>query len=648
MSTSDRYTLTIDLPTLQHLVNLYSNVPAVLSEVVANAWDADATRVDIVLDSRRRRIEIRDDGHGMNDSDANAFFLKVGYRRRDAGRDRSPRFKRSVMGRKGIGKLALFAIADIIEVRSVTTLGRKRQKSGFVLNRADIERAIHNRTDYHPTPLATSVITHRSGTLLVLRKLRKNVKLAEQALRKRVARRFSVLATKHTFSVRVNGTPISVKDRGYLKKLQYLWTLGSADKDMLKACKSIEQQEELSDIVDAELGYRARGWVGTFDERKNIEPGNNSIVVLARGKLVHEDLLGDLPEGGIYTKYIIGEIEADFIDLDNREDIMTSDRQRIREDDPRFSKLRDFVHKKVLKQIESKWRDWRRDDAEKRALAIPAVKDWVSTLTHDRRTHARKLFQRIESLRIEDEQDRRELYRYGILAFEKLVLKDRLSLLEKFESEQDFALLRSIFVDIDELEAFEYYHIVKGRMEVLTKFARIVPSAKERVIQEHIFEHLWLLDPSWERASTDARMEQKVTTAFEKADKKLTQDERDARLDIRYRTAAGKHIIIELKKYRVTVKATALVEQSRKYRSALSKCLANSYPNETHHIEIICILGQPPTPGREGSENEKMLGAVDARFITYDTLIKQTKSSYADYLDKAREIQRIVQIVDSL
>ena len=98
----------------------------------------------------------------------------------------------------------------------------------------------------------------------------------------------------------------------------------------------------------------------------------------------------------------------------------------------------------------------------------------------------------------------------------------------------------------------------------------------------------------------------------------------------------------------MTVKATALVEQIRKYRSALSKCLEDSYPNETHHIEIICILGQPPAPTREGSENEKMLAAVDARFITYDTLIKQTKSSYGDYLAKARDIQRIVQIVDSL
>ncbi len=648
MSTSDRYTLTINLPTLQHLVNLYSNVPAVLSEVVANAWDADATRVDIVLDSKRRRIEIRDDGHGMDVSDANAFFLKVGYRRRDAGRHRSPRFKRSVMGRKGIGKLALFAIADIIEVRSVKTIDRKKHKSGFVLNRADIEKAIKNRAVYHPKPLAANDITHRSGTLLVLRKLRKNVKLAEQALRTRIARRFSVLAATHKFSVRVNGQAISVKDRGYLKKLQYLWTLGKVDKEMLKACTSLDRRAKVSDIVDTELGYRACGWVGTFDERRNIEPGNNSIVVLARGKLVHEDLLGDLPEGGIYTKYIIGEIEANFLDLDDREDIMTSDRQRIREDDPRFVKLRDFVRSSVLKEIERKWRNWRADHAQERATAIPAVKEWVGTLTPDRRNHARRLFERIESLRIENDQDRRELYRHGILAFEKLVLKDNLSALAKFQSESDFSLLAAIFADIDELEAFEYYHIVKGRVEVLKKFEKIVPSVKERVIQEHIFDHLWLLDPSWERASSDARMEQKVTTEFRKADKELTQEERDARLDLRYRTAAGKHIIVELKKYGVSVKATALVEQIRKYGSALTKCLDESYPDETHHVEIICILGRPPTPRDKASENDKLLKAVDARFITYDTLIKQTKMSYADYLDKAQKMERIVRIVDSL
>ena len=58
---------------LNHLgINLYSNIPAVLSEVVANAWDADAELVDVKIDKSKKTITITDDGHGMNTSEINA------------------------------------------------------------------------------------------------------------------------------------------------------------------------------------------------------------------------------------------------------------------------------------------------------------------------------------------------------------------------------------------------------------------------------------------------------------------------------------------------------------------------------------------------------------------------------------------------
>jgi anti-sigma regulatory factor (Ser/Thr protein kinase) len=57
------FTMTLDLSVLDHLgLNLYSNIPAVLSEAVANAWDADASRVEIVIDQDAQRITISDDG----------------------------------------------------------------------------------------------------------------------------------------------------------------------------------------------------------------------------------------------------------------------------------------------------------------------------------------------------------------------------------------------------------------------------------------------------------------------------------------------------------------------------------------------------------------------------------------------------------
>ena len=49
--TDSPYEMHLSLNVLEHLgLNLYSNVPSVLSEVVANAWDADATSVGVTLD----------------------------------------------------------------------------------------------------------------------------------------------------------------------------------------------------------------------------------------------------------------------------------------------------------------------------------------------------------------------------------------------------------------------------------------------------------------------------------------------------------------------------------------------------------------------------------------------------------------------
>ena len=115
MNDSTKYRMTLSLNVLNHLgINLYSNTPAVLSEVVANAWDADAKNVSIDIDKSNDEITITDNGHGMTISDANEKLLMVGYRRREMGNAITELFKRPVMGRKGIGKLSLFSIAKNI------------------------------------------------------------------------------------------------------------------------------------------------------------------------------------------------------------------------------------------------------------------------------------------------------------------------------------------------------------------------------------------------------------------------------------------------------------------------------------------------------------------------------------------------------
>ena len=105
MTAEHKYEMTISLQIVEHLgLNLYSNTSAVISEAVANAWDADAKTVEITLE--KDCITIKDDGCGMDTDDINNKYLTVGYQKRHLV-PITPMLNRKVMGRKGIGKLRL-------------------------------------------------------------------------------------------------------------------------------------------------------------------------------------------------------------------------------------------------------------------------------------------------------------------------------------------------------------------------------------------------------------------------------------------------------------------------------------------------------------------------------------------------------------
>ena len=82
--------------------------------------DADARSVNIRVDPKAKWIEIIDDGIGMTIKDMNDKYLRVGYRRReeDTVHGKQTAKGRTVMGRKGLGKLSLFSIAKLIKVQS--------------------------------------------------------------------------------------------------------------------------------------------------------------------------------------------------------------------------------------------------------------------------------------------------------------------------------------------------------------------------------------------------------------------------------------------------------------------------------------------------------------------------------------------------
>lgn len=645
----EKYSMQLSLNVLNHLgINLYSNVPSVLSEAVANAFDADATEVNIICDQTKDEIIIEDNGIGMTLKDINDKFLCVGYQKRKEGEAISKIFKRPVMGRKGIGKLSLLSIADEISIHTI----KDSDRNAFKISKKDIEANISNsKNQYNPQAINFIDFGRKSGTRIILNGLKKNTARTPEYLKKRLARRFGFKSDN--FKILINNSEITIKDRDYFSKLEFLWPIGNSEKDNFKDFKNVHIQTPLNDKIEIDgENYTIRGWIGTFESSGELKD-DNKISIMCRNKLAQEDILSSFNEAGLYATYLIGEIYADFLDLDDLDDIATSSRQQLREDDERYHKLVSYIHNDILKLIQKNWTKLRNENAEKKITeSNPIVKQWFDNLRPDSKGYAKKIFGTIENLPLDKKSadKKKELLKFGILAFERLRISEQLSLIDETDSVLAFG---KIFDQIQDLEATLYYDIASERIKVIRKLSQLCnDNEKEKVLQGHIFDHLWLLNPSWERAAEGSeRLEQSVLSEFDKVTKDLTEDEKKGRIDIRYKTSAGKHIIIELKRYEpgYSVNVFQLAEQVDKYQSALKKCLKD-IGKENEPIESICIVGKSEKVLKNMSiqKANSQLAPNNARILFYDQLIEDALNSYKDYLDREKEVGKIKDLISKL
>lgn len=186
------YQMTISLNVLEHLgIGLYSNVPAVLSEIVANAWDADATEVSIDIKPAQSEIVITDNGIGMTRTDINKKYLTVGYRKREQERNGGVTERgRAPMGRKGIGKLSVFSIAETVDVYSIKDgeISGLRMSASKIKEQVEKEQAEDGAATsdssrpgiYYPEVLEPGSLAPKKGTKIILRNVKKKLSVADE------------------------------------------------------------------------------------------------------------------------------------------------------------------------------------------------------------------------------------------------------------------------------------------------------------------------------------------------------------------------------------------------------------------------------------------------------------------------------------
>lgn len=369
--------------TIQHLgVRMYSTLPPVLAELIANSYDADASEVHIHLkDIAEKQIEVIDNGHGMTFDEINNKFLRIGRNRRnDESRQTSPN-GRKVIGKKGLGKLSFFGIAHEIVVCTV----KNEKRNIFTMKWEDIlssEDSNNKQQDYKPTIIEHDIdCSDANGTKITLKSIQRASDFDANALADNLSKIFIMdqdfkIYIKHNFNHEI----LINNDRKYaLLNTQIKWKV---PEDI-----ELESNYEKANEVKGQL----------IATEKPLSPNTNlrGITLFSRRKLVNApEYFSDSTSSHVFS-YLTGWLEVDFID-DLDEDVIGTNRQSLNWLHPEMVKLHDYLQK-MLNWIS---RDWSKKRGEIRKEKISEatgidIPDWYKKLPEDIRNKVEPIVEAI-------------------------------------------------------------------------------------------------------------------------------------------------------------------------------------------------------------------------------------------------------------
>ena len=342
--------MSFDPQTIEHLgVKMYSQIPNAIAELIANSYDADATEVNIYLfdNSAGKEIQVVDDGIGMDFDEINDHFLRIGRNRRKSGAETSLSGKREVTGRKGLGKLALFGIGDVIEV--VTTKKGSGNRVKFVM---DWQKLIGTEQgDYKPDYEIEECDLDRQGTTISLRNLRRKSGFDKHQLAISLSRLFNLFdADFRCYLTHNSDEAIEVDNQLKYQSIasEFKWKF-----------------PDLSNLLGGEYSLKDKISGSIISTGKPLKPGLRGVILFAKGRLANQAEFYGISESSHGFSYITGWLDVDFID-DMEEDVISTNRQSLNWELPGIIELKKYLAS-TLRSIEI---DWRKKRKEKRQKSI--------------------------------------------------------------------------------------------------------------------------------------------------------------------------------------------------------------------------------------------------------------------------------------
>ena len=660
----------ISFSTANHAVahlgrNLYSTTPPALAELVANSYDAYATKVDIKIENSY--IVIADNGKGMNIDELDQKYCKIGNPKQSE-EPINNLSTRKPMGKKGIGKLAAFSIGNKYEV--FTKIKDSQHWISFTLDYNEMLRNDPYNTeiktlDQLPSEYA-DYMDFDSGFIVKIFDLRRRfTSVSESNLISQLSKRFYL--TSDDFSLKIDNEKIELSKNSYYKDLQLVMYFGYK-KDEIDAMfdnANIKIEEFLDSGTEISSYIRSneiKEWIGSVAKPKDLSKDGNGafVIVYMNNKIADENIFKNKLDARLASQYIVGEIQADFLDTDN--DPITSSRQGLDESNDEVKNFIDNMDK-IRKKFISIWDDFRVKDAvntlPERIKNNENYKEWLSELTEDEKKINNKLLNLFSASLNDNSELHSKEVNSMVTSIANVVnnigideINNEINKAQE-NTESVFSLMSKFMQKIAKAEQIQTADIINYRLKAIDRLEKLMDNLEsaEKVFQEHLYDNPWLINPYW-NTNNDINFD-RIKEKYIKIRDNDADKEKSGRIDILIKVQEESYpIIIELKKNNpkdhARVTYSSLYDQTRKYKKGLKQSLTEPNKNDIRleDIKAICIVSEfTSTDGSlkiDIDEGEfKKLRDDNTYVYTYAQLLENAKNMYKEFMDVIKK-QKII------
>lgn len=684
--------------TVTHLGRkLYSSAPPAIAELIANSYDAYATKCYVQLEkennSNESLIVVADNGIGMDIQDLQDRYENIGQQKKEIEVPENMT-SRKPMGKKGIGKLAAFSLGD-----SYTVYTKTDNSPSWYSFTLDYQAMIDDKNSQHydvgvnainqlPSELS-EFASFEHGMIVVINKLRRSIiRKTFTSLKEQLMRRFFLRGKD--FALKINGDDVNLADRSVLyDKIEALTYIGYT-KDNISSLfgeerlneksthpltvdsLNIPSQDSLYDnVVDMVKNNHIQGWIGVIDKPKSLQKiGLGGVVIYINGKVADEDFLKDYKDARMGGSYICGELHADYLNESSEEPI-TSSRQGLDASNREVGKLIEIARSMQNSAIDQ-WNKLRETHATD--SLPPIIKDneeyrnWQKGLTTSQRNLNNRLLKILSTKKDFDDSDELDTNHLISLvnSFTQIVEVSELPELGKRLCRNDGALNTDAdFLDIiarymatvATSEKLSQASLVEKRLGAIHTLEKLMAnsSVKEKAFQEHLFANPWLINPFWNqttRSDDEIKIQREV---FVKLYNEQGDNYKRQFIDIYLEVADEPFpIVVELKKNNPTghanVKWSDIIDQIDRYRKALLQKLtitemeelnltADSYQKIQGYFiisEDTGTLGQGNTITLDRNQQERIADS-NIKLLSYSDLVRNAKSAYREFSKDLKE-----------